>query len=387
MTSRPPAPPSPLPPLTAEELRRYGRHLSLARVGETGQRRLKAARVLIVGAGGLGSPAALYLAAAGVGTIGIVDHDVVETSNLQRQILHDATMVGRAKVDSARARLADLNPLVQVETHETALTPANARELVRAYDCVLDGSDNFATRYLVNDACVLERRPDVYASVFQFEGQASVFAAEGGPCYRCLFPDFPSVEIETCAEAGVLGVLPGMLGIIQATEALKLILGQGEPLIGRMLIVDALEMSTRSVPIRRDPACPACGTDARDALAPSYDATCERESATGDAREISPRDVARRMAAGDDLVLLDVRERAEWDLVRIDGARLVPLGELAAAMPTLDASREIVVYCKGGGRSARAARQLAAAGFQRVWNLAGGILAWRAENDPEMPGY
>jgi adenylyltransferase/sulfurtransferase len=380
------------PDLGAGELLRYARHLTLPQVGLEGQRKLKAARILLVGAGGLGSPAALYLAAAGVGTITIVDDDVVDASNLQRQILHGSRDLGRHKADSARERLADLNPHVRVDVHATRLTAANARALVAGHDVVLDGSDNFATRYLVNDACVLEDTPDVYASVFRFEGQASVFATPDGPCYRCIFPDPPPRElVPDCAEAGVLGVLPGLLGVIQATEALKLILGVGEPLVGRLLMVDALAMQMQVIEIPRNPECPACGTRSSTGLTAGVAASArsprEQPPAAAMVPEIAPRDLAARLDAGDPLVLLDVREPAEWQVARLPGARLVPLGTLEEVLPTLDPRQETVVYCRSGVRSATAVRRLRAAGFEHVRNLAGGILRWSEGVDPRVPRY
>lgn len=369
-----------LPTLTPEERNRYGRHLTLPGVGLDGQRRLKAARVLIVGAGGLGSPTALYLAAAGVGTLGLVDGDTVDVTNLQRQILHGTRDVGRPKLDSARDRLHDLNPHVQVITHGEWLTSANAMEIIRAYDIVVDGTDNFATRYLVNDACVLLGAPNVHGSVFRFDGQASVFATADGPCYRCLFPvPPPPGMVQNCAEGGVLGVLPGMIGTIQAVETLKLILGIGETLAGRLLMVDALTMQTRTVHIERDPACPACGTRTITQLI-DYDEFCGTpalaSAAAGTVREIAPLELAARMAHARDFELIDVREPHETQVDGIAGARLIPLGSLAGAIESLDRSRDIVVMCRSGKRSADAARQLQAVGFTRVASLAGGMLRW-----------
>ncbi len=369
-----------LPTLTPEERNRYGRHLTLPGVGLDGQRRLKAARVLIVGAGGLGSPTALYLAAAGVGTLGLVDGDTVDVTNLQRQILHGTRDVGRPKLDSARDRLHDLNPHVQVITHGEWLTSANAMEIIRAYDIVVDGTDNFATRYLVNDACVLLGTPNVHGSVFRFDGQASVFATADGPCYRCLFPvPPPPGMVQNCAEGGVLGVLPGMIGTIQAVETLKLILGIGETLAGRLLMVDALTMQTRTVHIERDPACPACGTRTITQLI-DYDEFCGTpalaSAAAGTVREIAPLELAARMAHARDFELIDVREPHETQVDGIAGARLIPLGSLAGAIESLDRSRDIVVMCRSGKRSADAARQLQAVGFTRVASLAGGMLRW-----------
>jgi adenylyltransferase/sulfurtransferase len=379
-----------LPELSREEMVRYGRHLVLPDVGLEGQRTLKAARVLLVGAGGLGSPLALYLAAAGVGTLGLVDFDVVDASNLQRQVLHGTKDIGRSKLDSAGERIRDVNPNVTVEPYETRLTSANALEILQAYDVIVDGTDNFATRYLTNDACVLLGKPNVYGSIFRFEGQASVFATADGPCYRCLYPEPPPPGlVPSCAEGGVLGVLPGIVGTIQATETLKLLLGIGEPLIGRLLLIDALGARFRTMRLERDPACPACGTRAMRELI-DYDEFCGAGpvgvSDTA-VREITPADLASRMARGDALDLIDVREPFEWAIARIPGARLVPLGTLAGAIGTLHRDRDIVLHCHKGIRSARAAEQLRAAGFTRVWNLAGGIERWSDEVDRTVPRY
>lgn len=378
-----------LPALGPDELLRYSRHLLLDDVGPEGQRRLKRARILLVGAGGLGSPAALYLAAAGVGTIGVVDADVVDVTNLQRQILHSTADVGRSKVESAAARIAQLNPHVNVERFDTQLTSANALDIVREFDLVLDGSDNFPTRYLVNDACVLTGRPNIYGSVFRFEGQASVFATEAGPCYRCLFREPPPPGlVPSCAEAGVLGVLPGLIGTIQATEALKIVLGIGEPLIGRLLLVDARRLDFRTVRLRRDPLCPACGTHELQTLI-DYDAFCgvghaahTASAATANGHEITPQELAEKRTRGEDLDLIDVREPWEFETSRIAGARLIPLGTLPTALSTLDALREIVVMCRVGSRSARAADIMREAGFERVRSLAGGLVAWESELGP-----
>jgi len=376
-----------LPELTADETRRYSRHLLLPPVGPEGQRKLKAARVLLVGGGGLGSPAALYLAAAGIGTIGLVEFDAVSESNLQRQVLYGTADVGRPKLEAARERIADLNPLVQLEAHAARLSAQNALDIVRAYDVVLDGTDNFPTRYLVNDACVLTRRPYVYGSVFRFEGQASVFGAPDGPCYRCLFPEPPPPgAVPDCEEGGVLGVLPGLIGVIQATEVLKLVLGAGEALIGRLLLVDALRMQFRTLRLERDPECPACGTRTLQTLI-DYEAFCGIRGGEDAVPEIAPHELAARFAAGERPLLLDVREPREWEMARIEGARLVPLGTLAGAIPSLDREAEIVVMCKSGVRSANAARQLRDAGFRRVLNLAGGIKRWSADVDPRVPTY
>jgi len=379
-----------LPPLSQEEILRYSRHLIIPEVGVEGQRRLKDARVLMVGAGGLGSPIGLYLAAAGVGRLGIVEFDVVDETNLQRQILHGTKDVGRKKVDSARDRIRDANPHVEVVAHETRLTSENALEIVREYDLVVDGTDNFATRYLVNDACVLLGKPNVYGSIFRFEGQSTVFCTKDGPCYRCLYPQPPPPGlVPSCAEGGVLGILPGLVGVIQATETVKLLAGIGEPLVGRLLLVDALSMQFRTVRLRKDPRCPACGTREITRLV-DYEQFCGirgGEDETTGVPALTPSDLAARLQRGDDLDLVDVREPHEWDICRIEGARLAPLSSFAEALRTLDSARDVVLYCKSGARSAKAARQLQAAGFKRVWNLAGGILRWSEEIDPSIPRY
>jgi adenylyltransferase/sulfurtransferase len=380
-----------LPALSNDEIHRYSRHLILPDVGLEGQRKLKAAHVLLIGAGGLGSPLALYLAAAGVGHLGLVDFDVVDVTNLQRQLLHGTKDVGRLKLDSARDRIHDVNPHVELTTYETALTSANALEIFRGYDLVVDGTDNFATRYLVNDACVLLGIPNVYGSIFRFEGQASVFSTEDGPCYRCLFPEPPPPGlVPSCAEGGVLGVLPGLVGTIQATEAIKLICGIGEPLVGRLLLVDALNATFRTVKLRKDPKCPACGTREITQLI-DYDQFCGLKPApdapaVAELPEITPRELAERLRTGG-VVLLDVREPFEWEIARIDGAELVPLAQVPAHIASLDPSREYVIHCKSGVRSAKAVRQLRAAGFARVHNLAGGILRWSADVDPTVAKY
>jgi molybdopterin/thiamine biosynthesis adenylyltransferase/rhodanese-related sulfurtransferase len=377
-------------PLTRDELHRYSRHLILPDVALDGQERIKAARVLLIGAGGLGSPAALYLAAAGVGTLGLVDFDVVDVTNLQRQVLHGTSSVGQSKLESARDRIADLNPNVLVETHETRLTSANALEILGQYDVIVDGTDNFATRYLTNDACVLLGKPNVYGSIFRFEGQASIFATPDGPCYRCLFPNPPPPGlVPSCAEGGVLGVLPGIVGTIQATEALKLILGIGDTLVGRLLLIDAMGMRFHTVRVPRDPKCPACGThEIRELI--DYDEYCGTPGgempARNDVPEITPTELAGRLDAKEDFDLIDVREPYEWQLGRLPTARLIPLGHLPAALSTLDSTRDIVVYCRSGKRSADATIELRAAGFRAV-NLAGGILRWSDEIDPTIPKY
>ena len=382
-----------LPELSNDEVLRYSRHLIIPEVGLEGQRRLKASRVLLVGAGGLGAPLGLYLAAAGVGHLGLVDFDVVDLTNLQRQVIHGTKDIGRSKLDSARDSISDVNPHVELETYDTRLTSENALEIIRGYDLVVDGTDNFPTRYLVNDACVLTGTPNVYGSIFRFEGQASVFATSEGPCYRCLFREPPPPGmVPSCAEGGVLGVLPGLIGMIQATETLKLLLGIGEPLVGRLLLVDALRAQFRTLKLRRDPTCPACGTHELKELI-DYEEFCGIRKAAAEARaagavpQITPRELAERFTRGDDVELIDVREPHEWEIARIHGSRLIPIGSLAEAIPTLDPEREIVVHCKGGGRSTRAVRQLREAGFKKVWNLTGGITRWSEDVDPEVPKY
>ena len=380
---------SDLPELTGDELRRYGRHLVLNEVGVEGQRRLKSSRVLLVGAGGLGSPAALYLAAAGVGTLGLVDFDAVDITNLQRQVIHGTKDLGRPKLDSASDRIRDLNPNVYVEQFDTALTSDNALQIARDFDVVVDGTDNFPTRYLVNDTCVILGIPNAFGSVLRFEGQASVFATESGPCYRCLFrqPPPPGL-VPSCAEAGVLGVLPGLVGTIQATEAIKLILGTGDPLIGRLLLIDALTMQFRTIELRRDPECPACGTHEIKELI-DYEAFCGVSATeSGDSiSDIAPRQLAERIARGDDIQLVDVREEWEWDISRIPGAKLMPLSTFPEAAASLDRDRDTVLYCKVGVRSLHAAEELADLGFTRLTNLSGGIIRWSEEVDPTVLRY
>lgn len=370
--------------LTPRERQRYSRHLLLPEVGEDGQERFKNARVLCVGAGGLGSPAALYLAAAGVGTLGLVDFDVVDFSNLQRQIIHGTADVGRSKLESARARIEALNPDVRVETFDARFSAANAKTLVEAFDVILDGTDNFPARYLVNDACVLYGKPNAWGSIFRFEGQAAVFAAPGGPCYRCLHPEPPPDGlVPSCAEAGVLGVLPGIIGTIQATETLKLILGIGEPLIGRLLIYDALKMRFRDLKLRRDPDCALCGAHPTITSLREYAAYCAPASAD----DMTVKDLKARMDTGSAPLVLDVREPSEAAICRLPGSLLIPLGELPRRLGELDPSVEIVVHCRSGGRSARAVALLREQGFTRATNLAGGILNWASEIDPSMPRY
>ena len=376
--------------LTADELKRYGRHLVLSEVGVDGQKKLKSARVLLVGAGGLGSPAALYLAAAGVGTLGLVDFDAVDITNLQRQVIHGTKDIGRLKLDSASDRIRDINPHVHVERYDTALTSHNALEIAREYDVIVDGTDNFPTRYLVNDTCVILGKPNAFGSVLRFEGQASVFATSEGPCYRCLFREPPPPGlVPSCAEAGVLGVLPGLIGTIQATETVKLILGTGEPLIGRLLLIDALTMQFRSIQVRRDPQCPACGTrEIRELI--DYEAFCgavvsdENEAAI---REITPGELSERLRRGDDIQLIDVRENWEWQIARIPGAELIPLSGFESGSSKIDPTREVVLYCKVGARSMHAAEYLADRGFSKVANLSGGILRWADEVDPAVQRY
>ena len=383
--------PDDAPALTPEELVRYSRHLILPGVGTNGQRRLKQARVLLVGAGGLGSPIALYLAAAGVGHLGIIDNDVVDRTNLQRQILHGTSDIGRRKTESAADRVTAINPNVAVTRHDVKLTSANALDILADYDIIVDGTDNFPTRYLVNDACVILGKPNVHGSIIRFEGQASVFGHQDGPCYRCLFREPPPPGmVPSCAEGGVFGVVPGLVGSIQATETIKLILGVGDTLSGRLLVIDAMRMRFRVIQIRRDPSCPACGTREITELI-DYDAFCGLATAPVDdasiVREITPGELADRLQRGDDLVLLDVREPGEYAIARIEGAQLVPLGTLQDAAPMLDRDRDMVVHCHHGIRSASAIRYLRSQGFTRLWNLAGGIAAWSSEVDTSVPQY
>ncbi|HSD29403.1 MAG TPA: ubiquitin-like small modifier protein 1 [Vicinamibacteria bacterium] len=377
--------------LSREEVSRYSRHLVMPEVTIEGQRRLKRSSALLVGAGGLGSPAALYLVAAGVGRIGIVDFDVVDESNLQRQILHDTTWVGRPKLESAKARLNALNPHVEVETHAAALTRDNALELLADYDVVVDGTDNFETRYLTNDASFFLKKPNVYGSIFRFEGQASVFWPDrGGPCYRCLYPEPPPPGlVPSCAEGGVLGILPGVVGGIQATEALKILLGVGEPLVGRLLLYDALAMRFEELKLRRDPECPLCSAKATIHELQDYPAFCGtgRGQDAEPLEEIGAAELKRRLDAGEPLEIIDVREPHEWAICRIPGTRLVPLGTLPAHMHELDSARTYVLQCRSGQRSAQALGVLRRAGFRRLLNLRGGVLAWAREVDPTMPTY
>lgn len=379
--------------LTPEELSRYARHLNLAEVGVDGQRKLKASRVLLVGTGGLGSPLALYLAAAGVGTLGIVDFDEVDQSNLQRQILHGTKDVGRTKVDSARDRLSDINPHVRLELHPTRLCSENALSLLESYDVVVDGTDNFPTRYLINDACVLLKKPNVYGSIFRFEGQVSVFdPAQGSPCYRCLYPEPPPPgTVPSCAEGGVLGVLPGVVGSLQATEVLKLILGVGKSLRSRLLLFDALGMRFREMQLAPNPDCSLCGCNPSLIRLIDYDVFCgvAEGSNTAAADQISPREFVEGWKGGQRPRLLDVREPYEWDIANLSEyeAVLIPLAQLSSRLDELDREDDIVVYCKSGGRSAQAVTLLREAGFRRIRDLTGGVLAWREDVDPSKPKY
>ena len=377
--------------LTNDEVLRYSRHLIMPEVGMTGQQKLKAARVLCIGAGGLGSPLALYLTAAGVGTLGLVDFDVVDSTNLQRQIIHTTSDVGRPKLDSAAEKLTAMNPYINIRKFETRLTSANALDLFREFDIVADGTDNFPTRYLVNDACVLAGKPNVYASIFRFEGQASVFATAEGPCYRCLYPEPPPPGlVPSCAEGGVLGILPGLLGVIQATEVIKLILGSGDPLIGRLLLVDALGMRFRELKLRKNPDCPACGTHPAIHELIDYNEFCgirgQETAAPATLTDMTVEEFKQRRDRGDDLFLLDVREPHEYQICNI-GGYLIPLNDLPKRVNELDSSREIVVHCKMGGRSAKAVDFLRQSGFTKVHNLAGGINAWSEKVDPSVPKY
>ncbi|MBX3169292.1 MAG: molybdopterin-synthase adenylyltransferase MoeB [Candidatus Eremiobacteraeota bacterium] len=375
--------------LSPAELARYDRHLNLPQVGREGQEKLKAARVLMVGAGGLGSPLGLYLTAAGVGCLGVVDFDLVDESNLQRQILHGTKDIGRPKVDSARERLADLNPHLELRTYDQALTAENALDILKDYDVVVDGTDNFATRYLVNDACVLLAKPNVYGSIFRFEGQVSVFhPAGGGPCYRCLYPEPPPPGmVPSCAEGGVLGVLPGVVGSLQATEILKLILGTGLSLLGRLLLFDALAMRFQELKLARDPNCPLCGERPTIRQLVDYRQFCGVQEPAG--AEVTPLEFVQQWRQGQHPLLLDVRQPHEWEIANLEeyGARLVPLDLLAEHIETLDPQADIVVHCKSGGRSAKAQAQLRAAGFSRVRNLSGGILRWSDEVDAAKRKY
>ncbi len=384
-----PLPSKAAPVLSHEEILRYSRHLILPDVGLDGQKKLKAARVLLVGAGGLGSPAALYLAAAGVGTIGLVDFDVVDKTNLQRQILHGTSTVGTPKLESAAARIHDLNPNVRVELFETRLTSENALDIIREFDVVADGTDNFPTRYLVNDACVLLDKPNVYGSIFRFEGQASVFHATRGPCYRCLYSEPPPPGlVPSCAEGGVLGVLPGIIGSIQAMETIKLILRVGEPLIGRLVLFDALKLQFRELKLEKDPDCPVCGSHPTITALIDYEAFCGIGAEPSyDGVEISAQDLKDEWSRNPDLVVIDVREPHEYEITHIDGARLIPLAELPDRLGELDGHKEIVTHCHHGARSLKALEILKAAGFSKVRSLRGGIDAWAVNVDASLPRY
>jgi len=378
--------------LSNDEVLRYSRHLIMPEVGMEGQLRLKRAKVLLIGAGGLGSPLALYLAAAGVGKLGLVDFDVVDFTNLQRQILHGTSDVGRSKLASAADTLREINPYVEVARHETRLASGNALELFADYDVVADGTDNFATRYLVNDACVLSGKPNVYGSIFRFEGQASVLATRQGPCYRCLYPEPPPPGlVPSCAEGGVLGVLPGIVGAIQALETIKLIIGQGEPLIGRLLLFDALRLRFRELKLRKNPDCPACGSHPTIEHLIDYDEFCglrgQEAEPMNHIPEITALELKRMIDQRHDFRLVDVREPHEFDICRIPGSVLIPLGDVPARMSELDSAQEIVVHCRSGVRSARAVDFLQKAGFRHIHNLRGGILAWSDQVDPSVPKY
>ena len=378
--------------LSKEEVLRYSRHLIMPEVGMDGQLKLKAAKVLCIGTGGLGAPLGQYLAAAGVGRIGLVDFDKVDLTNLQRQILFSTNDVNRPKIQAAAERLCGLNPDIQIDTFETILTSANALDILKDYDIVVDGTDNFATRYLVNDACVLLGKPNVYGSIFRFEGQASVFGYSNGPCYRCLYPEPPPPGlVPSCAEGGVLGVLPGIVGSIQAAETLKLIIGKGEPLVGRLLLFDALSMKFRELKLRKNPDCPVCGAHPTVTKLIDYSEFCgvrgeETSAPASTVPEITPRELKARLDRGDNLFILDVREPHEYQICNI-GGYLIPLGDLSKRVSELDSSREIVAHCRSGKRSAEASEFLRQSGFRKVLNLKGGILAWSDEVDPSVPKY
>jgi adenylyltransferase/sulfurtransferase len=381
-----------------EEIARYSRHLIMPEVGMSGQRKLKAASVLIVGTGGLGSPLAMYLAAAGIGRIGLVDYDMVDISNLQRQVIHGTSSIGKPKLESAKARMQDINPHIQIDTYNIPLTSENALDILAPYDVIIDGTDNFPTRYLVNDACVILGKPNVYGSIFRFEGQASVFDARQGPCYRCLFPAPPPPGlVPSCAEGGVLGVLPGTIGAIQATETIKLILGIGEPLVGRLMLYDALSMSFEYVRLRKNPHCPVCGenptlTELIDyeqfCGMPGHDRSIFHTGSEALVEGITAREVKTKLDAGEDILLLDVREPHEWEIADIAQAtHHVPKGEILEHLGDLDTAREIVVYCRTGGRSADVIMTLKQHGYTRLKNLLGGINAWAKQVEPDLPTY
>ena len=386
--------PTPLPELTTDDLSRYSRHLILPEVGMEGQRQLKAARVLCVGTGGLGSPLAFYLTAAGIGTLGLVDFDVVDASNLQRQIIHSTKDIGRKKLDSAEEKLTALNPAINIVKHDTMLTSANALEIIKDYDIVADGTDNFPTRYLVNDACVLLGKPNVYGSIFRFEGQASVFATEQGPCYRCLYPEPPPPGlVPSCAEGGVLGILPGLVGVIQATEVIKLILGKGASLVGRLLLVDALNMRFRELKLRKNPECPVCGLNPTVTALIDYQHFCgivpetpEDKTLKNGIPQITVKELKRRIDVSEDVQLIDVREPYEYQIAQI-GGKLIPQNDVPQRLADIDRSREVIVHCRSGARSQKIAEFLKQAGYPKVANLAGGILAWSDEIDPKVQKY
>jgi sulfur-carrier protein adenylyltransferase/sulfurtransferase len=381
-----------LPMLSNEEVARYSRHLIMPEVGMTGQRKLKAASVLMIGTGGLGAPLGMYLAAAGVGRLGVVDFDVVDASNLQRQIIHGTKDVGRPKVSSAKDRLSDINPHIEIETHETKVTSDNALRLFVNYDVIVDGTDNFPTRYLVNDACVLTGKPNVYGSIFRFEGQASVFWAERGPCYRCLYPEPPPPGlVPSCAEGGVLGVLPGIIGAIQATEAIKIILGAPDIMVNRLLLFDAWRMRFRELKLRKNPDCPVCGTNPTIKELIDYEQFCgitQHPETKPTMEEITATEMKQRLDKGDDIQIIDVREPHEYEIARIPSSKLIPLGQVLNRMNEIDSERETIVHCKGGVRSAKAIEALQRSGFQgHLINLKGGITAWSDEVDPSVPKY
>jgi sulfur-carrier protein adenylyltransferase/sulfurtransferase len=383
-----------LPQLSHSEILRYSRHLLMPEVGLEGQRKLKAASVLVIGTGGLGSPVALYLAAAGVGRIGLVDYDVVDASNLQRQVIHGTSRLNTLKVESARDRMLDLNPDIRVDVYNEPFTSENALRIAELYDLLIDGTDNFPTRYLVNDVCVLTGKPNVYGSIFRFEGQVSVFDARRGPCYRCLFPEPPPPGlVPSCAEGGVLGILPGTIGTLQATEALKLILGIGEPLIGRLLLYNGLDVSVDYVNLRKNPNCKICSPAAEITELIDYEAFCgvpghdHDEGSAGEGWDITPQQLVERLESGNSIRLIDVREPHELEISRLPEADLIPMGQLAARLSELDSAEELVLFCKSGARSARALELLASAGFRKIKNLKGGINAWAREVDPSLPIY
>jgi molybdopterin/thiamine biosynthesis adenylyltransferase/rhodanese-related sulfurtransferase len=377
--------------LSKDEILRYSRHLIMPEVGMEGQLKLKNASVLLVGTGGLGAPTALYLAAAGIGRIGLVDFDVVDYTNLQRQVIHGTKDVGKPKIDSAIESMSDINPFVKLDRHEVALTSENALEILKDYDYIVDGTDNFPTRYLVNDACVLLKKPNIYGSIFRFEGQATIFAYPGGPCYRCLYPEPPPPGlVPSCAEGGVLGILPGIIGLIQATETVKLILGAGEPLIGRLMLYDALKMKFRELKLRRDPECPACGDHPTITKLIDYQQFCgipQHQEAVPVTGEIDAVELKAKLDRGDDFKLIDVREPHEFQICRIPGSTLIPLGELPKHLNELDPTAEYVMHCKMGGRSAKAVDLMKQSGFKKVLNMTGGITAWSDKVDPTVPKY